>query len=162
MAKHSFPSDFVWGAATSSLQIEGGADQRGESIWDRFAKTPGNIGDGSNLDVACDHFNRWREDLQLLKDLGVKAYRFSINWPRVIPEGRGPVNENGLAFYETLVDELLKNDIEPWVTLYHWELPQVFARGRRMGRSIYRRRFRRLHANRCLTPRRPREELDYP
>jgi beta-glucosidase len=125
MTKSTFPNRFVWGAATSSLQVEGAANKRGESIWDRFAKTPGNIEDGSNVDVACDHYNRWREDLDLLEWLGVAAYRFSVCWPRVIPLGRGVVNDAGLDFYDSLVDGLLEKDIRPWITLYHWELPQA-------------------------------------
>lgn len=125
MAKQQFPADFVWGVATSALQIEGGADKRGESIWDRFASVPGHIADGSNVETACDHFHLWRSDLDLLSGLGVSAYRFSISWPRVIPLGRGVVNEGGVDFYDALVDGMLERRIDPWVTLYHWELPQA-------------------------------------
>ena len=123
----SFPKDFVWGSATSAYQVEGGAreDGRGESIWDRFASVPGNIEDGSTGDVACDHYHRWREDLDLLKALGHRAYRFSIAWPRVLPLGRGSVNRPGLDFYSRLVDGLLERGIAPFVTLYHWDLPQA-------------------------------------
>jgi len=123
----SFPSDFVWGAATSAYQIEGAWDEggRGESIWDRFSHTPGRIARGDTGDVACDHYHRWREDVVLMKELGLKAYRFSIAWPRVLPEGRGRVNPTGLDFYSMLVDELLEASIEPFVTLYHWDLPQA-------------------------------------
>jgi beta-glucosidase len=126
LTRYTFPESFLWGAATSAFQIEGATreDGRGESIWDRFAATPGRIADGSDPSVACDHYHRWREDVRLLQWLGVKAYRFSIAWPRVIPAGRGPVNEAGLAFYDALVDGLLAADIEPFVTLYHWDLPQ--------------------------------------
>jgi beta-glucosidase len=125
--KHVFPNGFMWGVATSAAQIEGStrADGRGESIWDHFAATPGNIADGSNPDVACDHYRRWRGDIELLKELGVAAYRFSIAWPRVLPGGRGPVNTAGLDFYDALVDALVQADIEPFVTLYHWDLPQA-------------------------------------
>jgi beta-glucosidase len=122
-----FPKGFVWGAATSAYQIEGatGEDGRGESIWDRFAKSDSRIEDGSTGDVACDHYHRWREDLALMNGLGLGAYRFSIAWPRVLPEGRTRVNERGLDFYDRLVDGLLERNIAPYVTLYHWDLPQV-------------------------------------
>ena len=127
MANHRFPEGFLWGAATSAQQIEGGqhADGRGESIWDRFAAVPGNIADGSRPDIACDHYHRWAEDISLMKDLGLGAYRFSVAWPRVFPAGRGHVNEAGLDFYERLVDGLLAAGIEPFPTLYHWDLPQA-------------------------------------
>jgi beta-glucosidase len=121
-----FPKDFVWGAATASYQIEGAwnEDGKGESIWDRFSHTPGKVQDGDTGDVACDHYHRWKEDLDLLKKLGLKAYRFSIAWPRVFPNGRGEMNQAGLDFYNKLTDDLLKLNIEPYVTLYHWDLPQ--------------------------------------
>jgi beta-glucosidase len=130
-ARTVFPPGFVWGSATSSYQIEGGAheDGRGESIWDRFCKTASNIRDGSNGDVACDHYHRWREDIALMKELGHRAYRFSVAWPRVIPEGRGLVEERGLDFYSRLVDGLLEAGIAPYVTLYHWDLPQALQEG---------------------------------
>lgn len=122
-----FPKDFIWGAATASYQIEGGwnEDGKGESIWDRFSHTPGKVQDGDTGDVACDHYHRWEADLEMIKRLGLKAYRFSTAWPRVLPNGRGAVSEAGLDYYSRLVDGLLKLDIEPYVTLYHWDLPQA-------------------------------------
>lgn len=120
-----FPKGFVWGTATSAYQIEGAwnKDGRGESIWDRFSHTPGRIADGSNGDTACDHYHRWPEDLAIMQELGTNAYRFSIAWPRILPEGRGSINEKGLDFYKQLVDGLLEKGIEPFPTLYHWDLP---------------------------------------
>ena len=116
-----FPKDFVWGTATSSYQIEGAVneDGRGRSIWDTFSHTPGKIEDGSNGDRANEHYHRYKEDVRLIKDLGVKAYRFSIAWPRVFPEGTGKPNPKGLDFYNRLLDKLLANGIEPYATLYH-------------------------------------------
>lgn len=127
MPKHDFPAGFLWGVATSAAQIEGGRREggRGDSIWDRFAALPGNIADGSVPDVACDHYHRWREDVALMKWLGLGGYRFSIAWPRVFPEGRGRVNVPGLDFYDALVDALLEAGIQPCPTLYHWDLPQA-------------------------------------
>jgi beta-glucosidase len=123
----TFPPDFVWGVATSSYQIEGAWDEdgRSESIWDRFSHTPGKIKDGGTGDVACDHYHRWREDIALMQRLGIKSYRFSIAWPRILPDGRGRINQAGLDFYSRLVDGLLEAGIEPCATLYHWDLPQV-------------------------------------
>ncbi len=122
-----FPADFVWGAATAAYQIEGAAreDGRGESIWDRFSHTPGKTINGDTGDVACDHYHRWREDIRLMRDLNLNAYRLSISWPRILPNGRGRINEAGLAFYDRLIDGLLEAAVTPWVTLYHWDLPQV-------------------------------------
>ena len=127
MAEQSFPDGFLWGVATSAQQIEGGTqeDGRGESIWDRFAASPGRIADGSDARVACDHYHRWREDISLMKWLGIGTYRFSVAWPRVVPAGRGAVNPAGLDFYDSLVDALLEAGIRPSVTLYHWDLPQA-------------------------------------
>jgi beta-glucosidase len=121
-----FPSGFVWGTATSAYQIEGAVDDdgRGRSIWDTFAHAPGKIADGSNADRAVDHYHRYKEDVRLIKDIGAKAYRFSIAWPRVFPEGDGTPNPKGLDFYDRLLDELLANGIAPYATLYHWDLPQ--------------------------------------
>jgi beta-glucosidase len=123
----SFPKDFVWGAATASYQIEGAWDEdgKGESIWDRFSHTPGKVQDGHTGDVACDHYHRWPDDVALMKDLGLQAYRFSISWPRILPSGRGEINQDGISFYSNLVDALLEASIEPYVTLYHWDLPQA-------------------------------------
>ncbi len=123
----TFPEHFVWGTATSAYQIEGAwnIDGRGESIWDRFAHTPGLIQDASSGDIACDHYQRWREDLALMKQIGVQAYRFSIAWPRILPQGHGQVNQAGIDFYSRLVDALLEHDILPFATLYHWDLPQA-------------------------------------
>ncbi len=120
MATLQFPDGFVWGVATSAYQIEGGWDEDGRtpSIWDTFAKTPDRA-------IACDHYHRWPEDVALMKELGIQAYRFSMSWPRILPDGKGRVNRKGLDFYSRLVDDLLKAGITPFVTLYHWELPQV-------------------------------------
>ncbi len=122
-----FPDGFIWGAGTAAYQIEGAwnVDGKGESIWDRFSHTNGNVVNNENGDVACDHYNRYPEDIALAKKLNLDAYRFSISWPRVQPMGRGPFLESGYAFYDRLIDEVLKNGIEPFVTLYHWDLPQV-------------------------------------
>ena len=120
----TFPHDFSWGVATSAYQIEGGRYEggKGESIWDRFADDGRMAQSG---DVACDHFHRWREDIALMKDLGVRAYRFSIAWTRILPDGVGPVNEEGVAFYREVIDALFEAGITPWPTLYHWDLPQA-------------------------------------
>src|SRR5678815_258435 len=126
-ALRAFPQGFIWGTATASYQIEGAVkeDGRGPSIWDTFSHTPGKVNSNSNGDVANDHYHRYKEDVQLMKSLGVKAYRFSIAWPRVFPNGSGSPNPKGLDFYNRLVDELLANGIEPFATLYHWDLPQA-------------------------------------
>ncbi|GAB3806787.1 hypothetical protein GCM10027605_35560 [Micromonospora zhanjiangensis] len=126
MNRTSFPENFVWGSATAAYQIEGAvdADGRTPSIWDTFSRTPGAVADGHTGDEACDHYHRWREDVDLIAGLGLRAYRFSVAWPRVIPGGDGPVNAAGLDFYDRLVDELCRRGIAPMVTLYHWDLPQ--------------------------------------
>jgi beta-glucosidase len=122
-----FPEGFCWGVATSAFQIEGAVkeDGRGASIWDTYAHTPGKIKGGHNADVANDHYHRYKDDVRLMRDLGVKAYRFSIAWPRIFPDGTGQPNARGLAFYDRLIDALLEAGIEPFATLYHWDLPQA-------------------------------------
>jgi len=126
-AEASFPADFVWGASTSSYQIEGAvdADGRGKSIWDVFCHTPGRIKNGDTGDVACDHYHRFREDVELLARGGFSAYRFSTAWPRILPAGSGAIEPRGLDFYDRLVDTLLANHVTPWLCLYHWDLPQA-------------------------------------
>jgi len=127
MTRQDFPADFVFGTATASYQIEGAVDEggRGPSIWDTFSHTPGIVSDGATGDIACDHYHRWETDLDLMTDLGVGAYRFSIAWPRIQPSGVGRANQAGLDFYSRLVDGLLARGIRPLVTLYHWDLPQA-------------------------------------
>ena len=122
-----FPDGFLWGTATAAYQIEGAfqADGKGESIWDRFTHTPGTIADGETGDVACNHYHRWQDDLDLMARLSLNAYRFSIAWTRIVPEGRGRLNEAGLDFYDQLVEGLLARGIKPVITLYHWDLPQA-------------------------------------
>jgi beta-glucosidase len=126
-----FPAEFVWGAATAAYQIEGAteADGRGESIWDRFCHTPGNIANGDTGDRACEHYYRWREDIDVMSSLGLQGYRFSISWPRIQPDGRGPANPKGLDFYRRLAEGLLERGIVPLATLYHWDLPQALQDG---------------------------------
>ena len=122
-----FPADFIWGAATAAYQIEGAwnADGKGESIWDVFCRRPGAVLNGDRGEVACDHYRRYAEDVGLMRDLGLDAYRFSVSWPRILPAGTGQVEPRGLDFYDRLVDELLASDIRPFLTLYHWDLPQA-------------------------------------
>lgn len=124
----AFPPGFVWGAATSAFQIEGAADGRGESIWDEFCRRPGAIEDGTDGRVACEHVERFEHDVALMRELGLRAYRFSVSWPRVLPQGRGQPNEAGIDFYSRLVDRLLEAGITPYVTLYHWDLPLALHR----------------------------------
>lgn len=130
-ANATFPPGFIWGAATSSYQIEGAwnEDGKGESIWDRFSHTPGKVANGDTGDIACDHYHRWRKDVAWMKELGLNAYRFSVSWARLLPRGRGQVNPAGVDFYSRLVDALLEAGIEPFVTLYHWDLPQALQDG---------------------------------
>ncbi|MBT2570004.1 GH1 family beta-glucosidase [Planococcus sp. ISL-110] len=127
MAIMEFPKDMKWGAATAAYQIEGAAfkDGKGPSIWDTFSHTPGKVLNGDNGDVAVDSYHRYEEDIQLMKELGIDTYRFSVSWPRIFPTGSGEVNEKGLKFYHDFVDALLANGIEPMCTLYHWDLPQA-------------------------------------
>lgn len=134
----SFPKGFVWGAAAASYQIEGGAaeDGKGPSVWDRFCRQPGKIQLGNTGDVACDHYHQYTEDARLMGEIGLKAYRLSISWPRVLPEGTGKVNPQGLAFYDRLIDSLLENHVEPWVTLFHWDYPYaLYCRGGWLNRD---------------------------
>jgi beta-glucosidase len=126
-----FPDNFLWGCATAAYQIEGAAvtDDRGPSIWDTFAHTPGKISQGDTGDVAADSYHRYKEDVQLLKALGAKGYRLSTSWSRVFPSGKGKFNPKGFAYYDRLVDELLANGVTPYVTLFHWDLPQALSGG---------------------------------
>jgi beta-glucosidase len=122
-----FPEGFIWGAATAAYQIEGAArdDGRGPSIWDTFCRTPGRVHAGHTGDVACDHYHRYAEDVALMAQLNLASYRYSISWPRIQPDGTGPVETRGLDFYDRLTDELIGKGIDPVVTLYHWDLPQT-------------------------------------
>jgi beta-glucosidase len=126
MAEIVFPENFEWGAATASYQIEGAYDEdgKGESIWDRFTHQKGNIANNDTGDVACDHYHRYQEDVKLMQEIGLDSYRFSISWPRVLPAGKGKINQKGIDFYKNLVNQLLKAGIKPAATLYHWDLPQ--------------------------------------
>src|SRR5690606_25575657 len=128
----NFPSNFTWGAATSSYQVEGAwdVDGKGPSIGDMFTRQPGRIWENHHGRIACDHYNRYKEDIRLMAQMGIKAYRLSISWPRVIPGGTGRVNEKGLGFYDRVIDELTAHGIQPWVTLYHWDYPyELFLKG---------------------------------
>eukprot|EP00418_Pyrodinium_bahamense_P013713 CAMPEP_0179117348 /NCGR_PEP_ID=MMETSP0796-20121207/55111_1 /TAXON_ID=73915 /ORGANISM="Pyrodinium bahamense, Strain pbaha01" /LENGTH=488 /DNA_ID=CAMNT_0020815711 /DNA_START=21 /DNA_END=1488 /DNA_ORIENTATION=- len=137
-----FPPGFTWGAATASYQIEGGATEGGRTpcIWDTFSAKPGNVLNGDTGAVACDHYHRWREDVRIMKSLGLPAYRFSLSWPRILPKGRGAPNPEALAFYNGLINELRAAGIEPLVTLYHWDLPQCLEEeyGGWLGRQVVR------------------------
>jgi beta-glucosidase len=137
----AFPSNFTWGASTASYQIEGGADQdgRGLSVWDVYSRTPGNTWQGHTGDVACDFYNRWRQDIPLMTQIGIKAFRMSIAWTRILPEGTGTINQKGLDFYDQLVDGLLASGIEPYVTLFHWDYPQeLYLKGGWLNRDTVR------------------------
>ncbi|HKB58056.1 MAG TPA: family 1 glycosylhydrolase [Lacunisphaera sp.] len=122
-----FPRRFTWGVATAAPQIEGAAftDGKGESVWDRFARRRGAIDRGNNLDVACDHYHRFKQDFALMRRLGLRNYRLSLAWPRIFPDGDGRLNQRGLDFYQRLIDSLLAHGITPWVTMFHWDLPQA-------------------------------------
>lgn len=122
-----FKKDFVWGVASASYQVEGAKNEDGKSlsVWDVFCKEEGKIYGGQNGDIACDHYHKYKEDVKLMKELGIQAYRFSVSWPRILPDGTGKVNEKGLEFYDKLIDELIANGIRPYLTLYHWDLPYV-------------------------------------
>lgn len=127
---------FIWGAATASYQIEGGTNERGLSVWDMLCRKPGAIWNGQTGDIACDHYRLWREDVALMKQIGLRGYRFSIAWPRVLPDGVGRVNKAGLDFYDRLVDELLAANVQPWVTLFHWDYPyELYCRGGWLNRD---------------------------
>ena len=133
-----FPNEFIWGAAASSYQIEGAAyrDGGGHSIWDMLGRHEGKIIGGDTGEIACDHYNRYREDVGLMADLGLQAYRFSVSWPRVLPDGVGTINQQGLDFYSQLVDELLEKNITPWLTLFHWDFPyELYCRGGWLNRD---------------------------
>jgi len=137
--KTTFPESFVWGAATASAQIEGGwdADGRGPSIWDVFCRKKGAILNGDDTSVACDFYHHWKDDIALMRKIGLQAFRFSISWSRIFPEGTGKVNQAGLDFYSQLVDELIANGIRPYATLYHWDLPQTLQlKGGWLNRDI--------------------------
>ncbi len=137
-ADSSFPVDFAWGVAAAAFQIEGAAnaDGKGLSVWDMMCRQSGRVYEGHTGDVACDHYHRYREDVAIMRGIGVKAYRLSVSWPRVIPGGTGAVNEAGLAFYDRLVDELLTAGIQPWVTLFHWDFPyELYCRGGWLNRD---------------------------
>jgi beta-glucosidase len=138
-SRRPFPDNFLFGAATAAYQIEGSplADGAGPSIWHRFSHTPGRTANGDTGDVACDHYRRWKDDIALMRELGLTAYRFSISWSRILPEGTGAVNERGLDFYRRLVDELVANGIQPMATLYHWDLPAALDdRGGWLNRDV--------------------------
>ncbi|MDZ5000953.1 family 1 glycosylhydrolase, partial [Clostridium perfringens] len=121
-----FKDGFLWGSASAAYQVEGSydIDGKGLSIWDKFTEIPGTTYKGTNGKVAVDHYHRYKEDIELMKEMGLKAYRFSIAWSRIYPKGRGEVNEKGLEFYDKLIDELIANEIKPIITIYHWDLPQ--------------------------------------
>jgi beta-glucosidase len=125
MSNSEFPHDFTWGVATSAFQIEGAASEagKGPSVWDNFCTIPHKIRGGDSGHITCDHYRRYGDDIGLIADLGIPAYRFSISWPRVLPAGIGDVNQAGLDFYDAVVDKLLANGIEPWITLFHWDFP---------------------------------------
>ena len=120
-----FKDEFVWGTAASSYQIEGGVKDngRGDSVWDMFCRQPGWVRDSSDGRTACDHFNRYQEDVNIMSDLGIQAYRLSVAWTRILPQGKGQINQQGLDYYDRVVDALLEKGIDPWITLFHWDFP---------------------------------------
>ena len=156
-----FPKDFVWGCASSAYQIEGAwnEDGKGESIWDRFSHAPGRIRTGDTGDVACDFYHRYREDVAIMKELGLKSYRFSISWPRILPAGKGALNQKGLDFYSRLVDELLAAGIVPLPTMFHWELPQALDDEGGWGNRDTASYFADYCAAVAEPPRRPRQDV---
>ena len=132
-----FPAKFIWGVATAAPQIEGAAfaEGKGASIWDTFSRLPGAVHHGDTLDVACDHYHRFDQDFALMRELGIRHYRLSLAWPRIVPDGDGAVNQAGLDFYHRVFDSLERHGITPWVTMFHWDLPQGFDQcGRFVGR----------------------------
>jgi beta-glucosidase len=136
---NAFPKDFIWGTATAAYQIEGGVDRDGRkpSIWDVFCKIPGAIERGDHGDIACNHYDKWQEDVEILANLGAPNYRFSVAWPRIIPNGTGQINLKGVDFYNRLIDRLLEKNINPWITMYHWDLPQALhEKGGWLNRDI--------------------------
>ncbi len=133
-----FPQNFVWGAAAAAYQVEGGfaTDGRGLSVWDMFAHRPGQVYNGDTGDVSTDHYHRYKDDVALMREIGLQAYRLSLSWSRILPEGVGYLNEPGLEFYDRLIDELLANNIQPYVTLFHWDFPlQLYYRGGWLNRD---------------------------
>ena len=138
MSEMRFPEDFIWGTATSSYQIEGAAyrDGGGHSVWDMLGRQPGKIANGDSGEIACDHYHHYKDDIDLMAEIGLQAYRFSISWPRVLPDGAGKVNQQGLDFYSHLVDALLEKNITPWITLFHWDFPYaLYCRGGWLNRD---------------------------
>lgn len=134
----NFPKNFIWGAAAASFQIEGAAHEEGKgpSVWDMMCQTPGKVWSGHTGDIACDHYHRYKEDVALMKQVGLKAYRLSLSWPRILPNGIGKINEAGLSFYDRLINELLEKEIEPWVTLFHWDFPyELYCKGGWLNRE---------------------------
>ena len=129
MKAKGFPEGFLWGSASAAYQIEGGWQEGGKGMtnWDAFVRIPGKTYKGTTGDVAVDHYHRYKEDIALMAEMGLKTYRFSVSWARIYPEGTGKVNEEGIAFYENIIDECLKYGIEPMVTIYHWDLPQALV-----------------------------------
>ena len=158
----NFPDGFAWGTATASYQIEGAVHEGGRSpsIWDTFSRTPGKVDNGDTGDVADDHYHRYEEDVALMADLGVGWYRFSLAWPRLQPDGRGALNDAGVDFYERLIEALLAKDITPWVTLYHWDLPQVLEDAGGWPERDTAERFAEYAGRRLRAPARPRQALD--